>query len=48
MDAAFKSRSADAFKKNISDVIKILKEAKIPAKDLERILSSMGQGKNVK
>ena len=48
MDAAFKSRSADAFKKNISGVMKALKEAKIPAKDLERILSSMGQGKNVK
>lgn len=48
MDEAFKSRSAVAFKKNISEVMKILKSAKIPAKDLEKILSSMGQNKNIK
>lgn len=48
MDAAFKSRSPEAFKKNISGVMQALKDAKIPAKDLEKILSSMGQGKNVK
>lgn len=48
MDMAFKSRSPEAFKKNISGVMQALKDAKIPAKDLEKILSSMGQGKNVK
>lgn len=48
MDAAFKSRSPEAFKKNISEVMKTLKAAKIPAKDLEKILSSMGQNKNIK
>ena len=48
LDAAFKTRSADAFKSNVSGVMEALKEAKIPAKDLEKILSSMGQGSNVK
>ena len=48
LNKAFSSRSPEAFKKNLDEVMKTLKNTSIPAKDLERILRQMGQGKNIR
>ena len=48
LERAFTSKTSTDFKNNIREVINQLRNGKIPAKDLEKILSKMGQKSNVK
>lgn len=47
MNKTFKAIGTKDFNKSMADLIKYLSKAKIPAKDLEKILGKLGQGKNV-
>lgn len=47
MNNTFKKIGTKDFNKAMAELIKYLQKAKIPAKDLEKILGKLGQGKNV-
>ena len=47
LDKAFSSKTSKEMTNRLGNVIDVLKSGKIPAKDLEKILSKLGQGTNI-